>query len=53
MVDELSNIKMNKLEIGHKINKLMIPELTEIPSSFFISPFSILILRKSALKRLR
>jgi len=30
MVDELSNIKMNKLEIGHKINKLMIPELTEI-----------------------
>jgi transposase len=30
MVDELSNIKMSKLEIGHKINKLLIPDLTEI-----------------------
>ena len=30
MVDELSNIKMSKLEIGHKINKFLIPDLTEI-----------------------
>ena len=30
MVDELNNIKMNKLEIGYKIQKILIPELTEI-----------------------
>ena len=30
MLDELNNIKMNKLEIGYKIKKILIPELTEI-----------------------
>ncbi|MCK5537309.1 MAG: IS1634 family transposase [Bacteroidales bacterium] len=30
MVGELSNIKLNKLEIGYKIDKLIIPELTDI-----------------------
>lgn len=30
IVDELNNIKMNKLEIGYKIQKILIPELTEI-----------------------
>ncbi len=30
VVDELNNIKMNKLEIGYKIQKILIPELTEI-----------------------
>ena len=30
MVEELNNIKMNELEIGYKMQKILIPELTEI-----------------------
>ncbi len=30
ITDELSNIKVSELEIGHKIKKILIPELTEI-----------------------
>ena len=30
IMDELNNIKVSELEIGHKVKKIMIPELNEI-----------------------
>jgi len=32
ITDELNNIKVSELEIGHKIKKIMVPELNEIQS---------------------
>jgi len=32
IVDELNNIKVSELEIGHKLKKIMVPELNEIQS---------------------
>jgi len=36
IIDELNNIKVSELEVGHKVKKILIPELNEIQSEMTV-----------------